>query len=108
MRMWGLIAQATRKAQSTPRWPCLTPHAGALTRNRGEPEAEVRCGRSGELKLAALEIAAWQALELVRKWSDTSRRADKGVEDQLSQMFARVKAALGAWAELTIELQDVN
>jgi len=75
---------------------------------RGEPEAEVRCGRSGELKLAALEISGWQALELVRKWNDTSRRPDQGVEEQLNQMFARVKAALGAWAELTIQLQDVN
>jgi hypothetical protein len=85
-------------------------HRGQLVlfAHRSEPEAEVRCGRSGELKLAALEVAAWQALELVRKWNDSNRSPDKGVGEQLSQMFARVKAALGAWAELTIQLQDVN
>ena len=75
---------------------------------QGEPEAEVHCGSEGELKLAALQVAAWQAIELARKWSDSSRRPDKGVGEQLAQMFARVKAALGAWAELTIHLQDVN
>jgi len=75
---------------------------------QGGPEAEVHCGRDGELKLAALEVAAWQAIELARNWSDSSRRPDKGVGEQLDQMFARVKAALGAWTELTIHLQDVN
>jgi hypothetical protein len=80
----------------------------AILTYQGEPEAEVRCGRDGELKLAALEVAAWQAIELARKWDDPSRRPDEGVDSQLDQMFARVKAALGAWAELTIHLQDVN
>jgi len=80
----------------------------AILAYQGEPEANVHCGRDGELKLAALEVAAWQAIELARKWDDSSRRPDQGVGEQLDQMFTRVKVALGAWAELTIHLQDVN
>ena len=75
---------------------------------QGEPEAEVLCQPDGELKLHALSVHAWQAVELARKWSDSSRRADKGVGEQLDQLFARVDAALRAWAELTIHLSDVN
>jgi hypothetical protein len=80
----------------------------AILAHQGEPTAEVRCGRDGELKLDAVEVAAWQAIELARKWSDSSRRPDKGVGEQLDQMFARVRAALDAWAEMTIHLQGVN
>ena len=80
----------------------------AILAYQGEPKAKVHCEGDGELKLVALEVAAWQAIELVRKWSDSSRRPDKGVGSQLDQMFARVKAALGAWTELTLHLQDVN
>jgi hypothetical protein len=75
---------------------------------QGEPEASVLCMPDGELKLDAVEVSAWQAIELVRKWSDSSRRPDKGVGEQLDQMFARVKTALGAWAELTTHLRSVN
>jgi hypothetical protein len=32
-----------------------------------EPEAEIACGRDGELSLAAISIEAWQAIELARK-----------------------------------------
>jgi hypothetical protein len=75
---------------------------------QGDPEAEVLCLRDGELKLHALKIEAWQAIELARKWSDSSRRPDKGVGEQLDQMFVRVDAALRAWAELTIQLRNAN
>lgn len=75
---------------------------------QGEPEAEMVCERDGEIKLHALKVHAWQAIELARKWSDSSRRADAGVDEQLDEMFARVHAALRAWAELTIHLRNVN
>lgn len=75
---------------------------------QGEPEAEVVCERDGEIKLHALKVHAWQAIELARKWSDSSRRADTGVGEQLDEMFARVDAAVRAWAELTIHLRNIN
>lgn len=75
---------------------------------QGEPEAEVVCERDGEIKLHALKVHAWQAIELARKWSDSSRRADSDVGAQLDEMFARVDAALRAWAELTIHLRNAN
>ncbi len=75
---------------------------------QGEPEAEVVCERDGEIKLHAVTVHAWQALELARKWSDSSRRADAGVDKQLVEMFARIAAALRAWAELTIHLRNLN
>ena len=73
---------------------------------QGEPEAKVLCSPDGELKLDAVEVTAWQAIALVRRWSDASKRPDKGVGEQLDQMFTRVKAALNAWAELTSHLRS--
>jgi hypothetical protein len=73
-----------------------------------EPEAEIECKRDGDTGLAAVSIEAWQAIELARKWSDSSRRPDKGVHEQLDAMFARIRAALRAWAELTIHLRNAN
>jgi hypothetical protein len=72
---------------------------------QGEPEAKVLCLPDGDLKLDTVEVTAWQAIELVRRWSDAGRRPDKGVGEQLDQMFTRVKAALNAWAELTTHLR---
>lgn len=75
---------------------------------QGEPEAEVICERGGDVKLQALKVHAWQAIELARKWGDSSRRPDPGVGLQLEDLFVRVDAALRAWAELTIHLRDAN
>lgn len=73
-----------------------------------EPEAEVTCGRDGEVKLASVSIEAWQAIELARKWSDSSRRPDQGVHEQLVAMFARIHNALRVWSELTSQLRNDN
>jgi hypothetical protein len=70
-----------------------------------EPEARVICKQSGELRLQGVEIASWQPIDLPRKWDDPSRRPDKRPEDQLVEMFGRVKAALAAWMEVLDHLR---
>jgi hypothetical protein len=73
-----------------------------------EPAAELECKRDGDVRLAAVSIEAWQAIELARKWNDSGRRPDMGVHEQIEAMFARIRAALRAWAELTIHLCNAN
>ncbi len=72
---------------------------------QGEPVARVICGLGGELRLEAVKIAAWQAIELPRIWSDSSRQRDPWPGEQLAAMFARVRAALLAWTEATDHLR---
>lgn len=66
---------------------------------QSEPALEVICGPDGMLKLRGVEITSWQAIDLPRVWSDSDRRPDHHPSDQLSAMFKRVKAALGAWTD---------
>jgi hypothetical protein len=73
---------------------------------QSEPELNVLCGPTGELKLRGVEIATWQAINLPRKWDDTSRRPDPGPEEQLAAMCKRLKAALNAWMEATDHLRS--
>ncbi|HEX8107647.1 MAG TPA: hypothetical protein VF516_07950 [Kofleriaceae bacterium] len=63
---------------------------------QSEPELNVLCNPVGALKLRGVEIATWQAIDLPRKWGDTSRKPDKGPHDQLAAMFKRLKAPLNA------------
>jgi len=72
---------------------------------QGEPIARVRCGLGGELQLEAVELSSWQAIDLPRKWDDSSRKPDKPPGEQLHAMFARVKAALHAWMEVMDHLR---
>ncbi len=72
---------------------------------QGEPVARVICGLGGELRLESVKIAAWQAIELPRLWSDSSRKPDPWPGEQLVAMFARVRAALHAWLEVTDHLR---
>lgn len=71
---------------------------------QGEPEARLLCSREGDLRLRSVEVSAWQAVVLARKWGDPSRKPDTGTAKQLRELFARVKAALQAWVELTDHL----
>jgi hypothetical protein len=71
---------------------------------RGEPEAHVLCGHTGDLRVRSVEVAAWQAVELARTWDDPTRKPDTGTERQLDALFARVRAALQAWVEVTDHL----
>ena len=72
---------------------------------QGEPEARVQCGPDGELWLHGIELSSWQAIELPRKWDDSSRRPDAPPDAQLAAMFARVKLALNAWMEVMDHLR---
>ncbi len=66
---------------------------------QGEPELEVLCSPAGELKLRGVEIATWQAIELPRKWDDSSRKPDEAPDDQLAAMFKRLLPSMNAWME---------
>jgi len=66
---------------------------------QGEPVAQVLCGEDGILKLGAVEVTAFQLLELPRRWHDTDRRDDPHPAPQLHEFFARVRASLHAWMQ---------
>lgn len=66
---------------------------------QGEPVARVLCGEDGVLKLGAVEVTAFQLLELPRRWDDTDRRDDPHPGPELHEFFARVRASLHAWMQ---------
>jgi hypothetical protein len=66
---------------------------------QGEPSLAVACSSEGKLKLSAVEIAAWQAINLPRVWSGGDHRQDEHPHEQLEAMFKRVRASLNAWME---------
>jgi hypothetical protein len=66
---------------------------------QGEPELQVLCNPMGDLRLRGVEIATWQAIELPRKWDDSTRKPDKAPDEQLVAMFKRLRAAMNGWME---------
>jgi hypothetical protein len=66
---------------------------------QSEPELTVLCNPDGTLKLRGVEVATWQAINLPRKWDDSSRKPDRHPGEQLVATFKRLKAALNAWME---------
>jgi len=66
---------------------------------KGEPSLEVECTPEGELKLNAVKVAAWQAINLPRVWDNPEREPDEHPRSQLVAMFKRVRSALNAWME---------
>ncbi len=72
---------------------------------QGTPEASCSCHPDGTLKLESIDVSAWQAIELPRRWADSEREPDPHPHEQLTQMFARVKAALYAWMQATDHLR---
>jgi hypothetical protein len=75
---------------------------------RSEPELNVLCKPDGSLALRGVEVAAWQAISLPRKWDDSSRKPDKGPHDQLAALFRRLKASLHGWTEALDHLAPTN
>ncbi len=71
---------------------------------QGDPEVKLVCRPDGELRLEEVRVNAFQGIDLPRKWND-DRRPDPGPEVQLTAMFARVRAALHAWGEVTDHLR---
>ena len=64
-----------------------------------EPVAKMICAPGGELRLASVEIAAWQILEVPRRWDDSDREPDEHPARPLHEMFERVGASLHAWMQ---------
>jgi hypothetical protein len=71
---------------------------------KDEPHVEAICRADGSLTVSEVGLAAWQVIELPRKWDDPEREADEPAAHQLGQMFVRVRAALHAWMEATDHL----
>jgi hypothetical protein len=72
---------------------------------QGDPEMKVTCNGLGELRLGSICVKAFQMIDLPRKWDDPEREADEDPHEQLRAMFARVRAALYAWAEVMDHLR---
>jgi hypothetical protein len=71
---------------------------------QGEPSLEVRCSRQGELRLHAVKVEAWQALDVPRMSDDVEHDQDLEPGKELAAMFKRVRSALRAWMEATDHL----
>ena len=75
---------------------------------RSEPELNVLCKPDGSLVLRGVEVAAWQAINLPRKWDDSSRKPDRGPHEQLAALFRRLKASLHGWTQALDHLAPTN
>jgi hypothetical protein len=64
-----------------------------------DPVARVLCDPGGALRLASVEIAAGQLIELPRHWDDPDRKPDEHPAGQLDEFFGRIRAALHAWMQ---------
>jgi hypothetical protein len=74
---------------------------------KGDPELHVICNDEGALSFESVEIHGWQSIVLPRHWDD-SEREDKGPEEQLGQMFTRLRKAIGARMESVDHLRPVG
>ncbi len=66
---------------------------------RGEPIANVHCDAEGQLYLTAVELPAWQGIELARQWDNPDREWDLGPAGQLVDFSGRLHQALKAWED---------
>lgn len=71
---------------------------------QSDPEARVACRQRGQLYLEEIQVNAFQGIDLPRKRNDELDKPDKGPQEQLALMFARVRSALHAWGEVTDHL----
>ena len=65
----------------------------------GEPVAHVQCEADGELLLSSVELEAWQAVLLPRRWDDPEKEPDHGPEGELAALAGRVRDAMMRWDE---------
>jgi hypothetical protein len=102
MRKW-FHETMTRLEQVEP----LTPdehlrHEGRLAIvawQEAEPGVHALCRPSGDLMLEAVELAAWQAIDVPRMVDDPDHEPDHRPDDELAAMFGRTRAALSAWMQ---------
>ncbi len=76
-----------------------------LAWQQGEPALDAICSANGTLRLGGVHLSAWQALNVPRCFSDTSRR-DPSPHKPLTKMFSRLKASLHAWTEVMDHLRE--
>ena len=72
---------------------------------QGQPEVEVELTTEGESKYSRLELPAFQILHLPRHFDDPDREDDRP-EEQLGEMFDRIRKALLTWSECLDLLPD--
>jgi hypothetical protein len=72
---------------------------------QGAPKVELSCATSGELQLEGVSVEAMQIMTLPRTL-DSGEPSDEGPEEQLRDMFHRVRAALVAWSESLDHLKN--
>lgn len=65
---------------------------------QGEPELHGTCDPRGVPRLTALTLSAFQGIALPRAWDPPGRPRDADPDEELATMFARLGAALAAWA----------
>ncbi len=62
------------------------------------PKLKAVCSPNGELSLEAVELSAGQIIELPRSL-DCPDELDEAPDEQLTELFARVRASLMAWTQ---------
>lgn len=72
---------------------------------QGDPTVRLVCSPAGELRLSEVELSAWQAIDLPRRWDDPAREADEPPDAQIAGLLARVRASLFAWMEVVDHLR---
>ena len=72
---------------------------------QGAPYVKLSCARTGELMLEGVSIEAMQIMTLPRTL-DSDEPPDDGPEEQLRDMFHRVRTALTAWSECLDHLKS--
>ncbi|KYF57877.1 hypothetical protein BE04_20390 [Sorangium cellulosum] len=77
----------------------------ALLAWQGDPTVRLVCSPAGELRLSDVELSAWQAIDLPRRWNDPEREADDPPDAQIAGLLARVRASLFAWMEVLDHLR---
>jgi len=74
---------------------------------QGDPELRVACNPEGALLLDGVTLSGWQAITLPRHWDDPDK-SDEPPDVQLTEMFARLRKALGAWMESVDHLRPMK
>jgi hypothetical protein len=68
------------------------------------PRVTAVCSDTGELCLEAIHIEAWQLIKLPRL-IDAPGEPDEGPEEQLTELFERLRASLAAWMQAVDHLK---
>lgn len=74
---------------------------------QGMPKAEVACDKTGDLQLESVSVSAMQIMQFPRT-PDEPYEAPAAPEQQLREMFQRVRAALIAWMQALDHLKKTT